>query len=1087
LAAFGQFLSGVDGSVRDKSSALVAGAKVTITDNRTQVSKGITTNEAGYFRIDSIAASTYTVRIEMSGFKTWELKDLEVPVGQIQTVAPTLEVASQEEKITVTAGSGEIAVNLDKAETGSVIQATTVEDTPLLGENIYALTSLTPGITGSGVTAKGMDNFTNEYAININAAGLRQEQNGYGIDGAQTDTPSRGGGTSISPNPAIVESIEIRTNDFDASKGRNGGATVNVYTKSGSNRLHGSADYYYTNNSLTARTEFDPSTLPTSYRHDVSAALGGPAIKNKLFWFGAIEVLRSNVSQPGSATVETMDLYNWVKTNLPNNVATQALTLAPPIQYASDSGAITVGQILAGGSSYFTKALPAGMPANLAAVGTIDFTNVAPKDGYQWSGRGDYYMSDKNRFYFDIIRTNYTQGGTNARPAFAAPSAGHSTFANVDWTHTFGPHLLNEAGVNIIRPYGQNGDTPGFAVPNISVGGGLAGFGGWGPGNFTQQTLAWRDVLTTMVRGHTLKVGLEQYNIREYDSQAGAFDRPSYNFNSLLDFIQDEAYSESGTPVNLLTHQEAPYYRKYREFHTGAFVQDDWKLAPRFTLNLGVRLEVMNNLFSIYSPQLSAFNLGPGNGFLAQVADGNVALSPSPRVLDHTPWAITPRVGFAWDVFGTGKTSLRGGFGLFSDQPPYLHITDMTAGNLPNYYYPSLTASPGQPIQPLMCQPPSGFSISCPVLPTANATIDPKTGALYVNGVLSPSGIGGIIPSYTLTQVEAWSLSAQQRLAGNLLLEVNYSATAAHHLPVFNPDVNRYTDSLIVNNGTLVRLNPNFGTIQYATSDGNSIGNYGSVSLRRRFSSGFTFGAVFTHGKVLDDATGSGSLDNGAAAAGFGANGADPVISNYNLAAQRGRADFDIRNQFTSNFSWTTPRKYNEKWERSLLGDWQFSGIWLAQSGLPFSVYTTAGFVPVFNGAGQVIGNTGGDYNADGYNYDVPNAPSFGTSVGTGKQNYLHGLFAASAFPVPALGHEGGLGRNVYSNEGLDNVNLTFGRLFAIRERVKVQGRLEVFNLFNRSSLTGVDGNLADAGGTFGKATGSLPARWLQMHLRVTF
>jgi hypothetical protein len=367
------------------------------------------------------------------------------------------------------------------------------------------------------------------------------------------------------------------------------------------------------------------------------------------------------------------------------------------------------------------------------------------------------------------------------------------------------------------------------------------------------------------------------------------------------------------------------------------------------------------------------------------------------------------------------------------------------------------------------------------VLPTANATIDPKTGALYVSGVLQRGGIGGISTDYKMTQVVAWNLSVQQVLASNLLLEVNYSATEAHHLPVFNPDVNRFSGDLIVNNGSLTRLNPNFGGIQYATSDANSSGNYGSVSLRRRFSAGLTFGAIYTYGKATDTVSNALSLDTGAAAG-----NSPPVIVNYNLGAQRGRADFDIRHQFAFDGSWRTPKTYNERWERALLGDWQFSGIWLMQSGLPFTVYTGAGFVPVKNAAGQVIGNTGGDYNADGYNYDLPNLPSFGSSLSNpGKQKYLNGLFPVSAFSAPALGQEGTLGRNTYDNEGYINVNLTFGRVFAIRERLKLEARGEIFNLFNRANLVGVDGNLAD--GNFGKATSQLPARRLQVHLRVTF
>jgi Carboxypeptidase regulatory-like domain len=304
--AFAQFSSGIEGTVQDPSGAAIPAAKVTTTDTRLGVTQTATTNGAGFFRIDSIAASTYTVEIEVSGFKTWHQNDLTLLVGEIRTLAPVLEVGSATTNVTVSASS--VALNLVAPTTGSVIGEATVQQTPLPGQNVYGLTSLTPGITGNAVTSG--DNYTNEYAININAAGLRQEQNGFQIDGAYTNTPSRGGGTSISPNPEIVQSMDVRTNDFDAQKGRNGGATVDVFSKSGSNSFHGTLDYYFLNNSLSARTEFE-STVPTFERNEAGATFGGPILKDKLFFYGAIDVLRSSTTSAGQYTVETKDFDNW--------------------------------------------------------------------------------------------------------------------------------------------------------------------------------------------------------------------------------------------------------------------------------------------------------------------------------------------------------------------------------------------------------------------------------------------------------------------------------------------------------------------------------------------------------------------------------------------------------------------------------------------------------------------------------------------------------------------------------------------------------------------------------------------------------
>ena len=298
-----------------------------------------------------------------------------------------------------------------------------------------------------------------------------------------------------------MQSIDIRTNNFDAGKGRNGGATVDVFTKSGSNQFHGTGDYYFLNNDLVTRTEFQ-SSVPTFRRQEMGVTVGGPIIKDKLFVYGAIDVLRSSSVSASAYTVETQQLDAWAQANEPNNVATQVLLAAPPLNFATTN--LSTASQVAG--SYYP--LPPNLPADLPVLGTANISFSVPKNGYQYSVRGDEYIGKNDRVYGEFMRTYDTSVSATPRPSLNYNQSNSSDFANFDWTHTFSPKLLNEFGGNMIRPFGADLPTPNDAIPFINVTG-LQGFSNWGPGNFTQTTVGWRDVLTTNIKTHTLKFGAQ--------------------------------------------------------------------------------------------------------------------------------------------------------------------------------------------------------------------------------------------------------------------------------------------------------------------------------------------------------------------------------------------------------------------------------------------------------------------------------------------------------------------------------------------------------------------------------------------------
>ncbi|MDQ1694587.1 MAG: hypothetical protein QOH85_2122, partial [Acidobacteriaceae bacterium] len=319
-SCYAQFTSGFTGVVTEQTHAAVPGAKVTATNVATHVSQFAVSSDSGDFRIPSLPEGVYTIEVSASGFKQWVQSDVHLESNEVKTIYPALALPTQTTSIQVTDAIS--AVETDRSDTSREISQATIEHAPLLGRNIYtSMIELAPGVTGSGLPSGGAlgsgsannDSFEQEAGYQINAAGQRQENNEYDVDGAGVNSASRDGVVNLSPEPDFIQAVRISGATFDAAKGRYSGAYVQVFTKPGTNQLHGSLSEYHTDNALTARTIFQYCApgdrgcraIPAFRRNEFGGTLGGPIIKNKLFVFGGAFALRSSNATTQVATVET--------------------------------------------------------------------------------------------------------------------------------------------------------------------------------------------------------------------------------------------------------------------------------------------------------------------------------------------------------------------------------------------------------------------------------------------------------------------------------------------------------------------------------------------------------------------------------------------------------------------------------------------------------------------------------------------------------------------------------------------------------------------------------------------------------------
>jgi Carboxypeptidase regulatory-like domain len=1077
---WGQFTSQVEGTVADPSRAVIPAATITLENIDTGVRSSAQTNSSGYYRFPTLPAGSFNVTVASPSFKSTEVTGIHLELGETRTVNVTLQLGATTSAITI--GAEASSVELSDARVSGVIENQQIQALPIAGQNFLSLTILTPGVIGTVAPANV---FSGQVQPAINAAGTRQEQNGFSVDGSTVTSMVRHGNTNLQPNEESIQDVRVTVNNFSAEQGSDAGASINVLTKSGTNGYHGSASFFHQDNILTSRTVFQnvPNALtgrvlPVSRRNEWAGSFGGPVIKNKMFLFGSTDILRQASADANIYTVETPQFAQFVEQNFPNNKSAYLFKNFAP-SFTPSSSFKTAGSLLGTNCSSLSSpgasiTSPIGaIPCNLNVLGNGVSPQQITQAPHQWNVRWDYNIRDQDRLYFQWYRdVAATYTGSTVRPVFSYISPFHNFLGTIDETHTFSPSLINEFRTSAVRTLG-NIFCSQCTIPSISITGVTGGFGSGGPTPFSQNNFEQRDNVTWIHGGHTVKAGVQVQRLdANWDPEPG-YERPSFSFTSVFNFVLDNPFSEGNIGFNPTNGSVIAPAAAERQTTIQAFGQDTWKITPTFTLTYGLRWEYYGTVAQKTGGQNVEWQTG--TDLRSRIADGKDVSKAN--VFDHAPKLnFAPRLSFAWDPFGTGKTSVRFGTGMFWDA-----LTSQVWGG--QHYTPplyeivtvaqNLAAPLNQPLYAFGGSATDPYNFPRPPALAGAIGLDSHNGS-----ILAPANIQwddeNLHNPYTLS----YFLGIQRALTPTLTLEVNYVGNAGRHL-YGGWDQNRYDDSILSNNGVVGHLNPSFGSINYTCACLNSSYNSGNILLRERSNHGLFLQAAYTYGHALDQS------DT------FGGNIA--FIDAWNTRQEKGNSGFDVSQKLALSAVYQIPTPhFSSSLVRGAVGGWQLSGITILQTGARFSVTCSLPFAAVRNSAGAIVGDSGCDYNADGTNNDRPNAPSFAAgSLNYSKQSLIStGVFTASQFPAPCLGCVGNLGRNTYSNPGYADTDLSMQKIFTTPwftgdKTAHLQVRVDAFNAFNRVNLGGITGDLSNV--NFGKVTGASPARTFQLGAKFRF
>jgi hypothetical protein len=1043
---------GIVGAVRDEKGANVVGAKITVTNPATGLQRSDTTADNGIFRVLALPTGMYAIQAESPGFATAVVKNVEVGVDQIRTLDLVLRVSARAETVTVEANA--ILTQTESSKLGETIDNRKVEDLPLNGRDFARLAWLSPGVAvyGGGGGQQGGEGNVSGFSSN----GQRSTSNNFLVDGVDNNNYFAGEAAQL-PSIDSIQEFEVQTNTFAAEYGRNTGSVVNLVTKSGTNQLHGSAYEFFRNDVLDARNYFNQEQFPKSglQLNQFGGTLGGPIQKNRTFFFVNYEGFRrkagitriTNVPTTEQRAGQFTDANGNPVTVKVNPVSAQLFLLYPEPNLNSPSGNFISSPKQSDSTDQFLVKVDQHLRSS---------DNLSAR-----------YSRTGADFFFPFTPG---QSGTNV-PGYGVNDNGDNQLVAISYTRVFTPRTLNEARFGFTRSniqlatepgpkaatYGINTGWPADApmglgnIPQLSFSGGfvsgsaaVSNLGGAidQPNRTAINTFQWVDNVSHTTGRHEFKLGADiaytQLN-RLYDlafsgqvSFSGLNNTAGPGGTNVPNALVDFAEGLSSGALQFVGDS----HRNFRTTSYGIFGQDSFKLRKNLTLNYGLRYELNTVLreahgrLSTFRPQNFTHYLDPNipnvqSDLPALKAAGIVLQSDVPGIYDPDHNNVAPRVGLAWDVFGDGKMVLRSGYGVF-----YETIIGNIPGNvmlnppfLPDYF----NAFPGWP----------------------------------PNAVFAPSGF----PVLTVTQqklrtpyAQHYNLVLQHQLPGKTLMEIGYVGTSGTKLPRFRqidqafitpqplhnltPDLEdrllilglppaaaHFLASNIDSNPSTIPQIPNivrtpfFGYAQLFQAEDVVSSNYNSLQgkLDKHFSHGLSFLMSYTWSK---------SIDGASVFFGSGAN-ATTIFpqNNYNLGAERGNSDFDIRQRLSWSFIYEIPTA--QRLPKALGSGWQLGGILSLQTGQPFSVLT------------------GQDNSSTGLGNDRPDLigdPNAGPRT-------VSKWFNTAAFTPNAPLTFGNSGRNIVVGPGFDNFDFSVMKNTRIGERINAQFRAEFFNITNHPNF----------------------------------